>query len=70
MFRAIVLFAVVFVVAAFSPISKISRSNVLKMSFESEIGSQAPLGFWDPLGLLEKADEERFARLREVETKV
>ena len=39
------------------------------MSFESEIGAQPPLGFWDPLGLLNDADEERFARLREVETK-
>jgi hypothetical protein len=33
------------------------------------IGAQAPLGFWDPLGLLKDADEERFERLREVETK-
>jgi len=39
------------------------------MSFESEIGAQPPLGFWDPLGLLNDADEARFARLREVETK-
>ena len=29
----------------------------------------APLGFWDPLGLLNGADQERFDRLREVETK-
>ena len=46
-----------------------ARSSALKMSFESEIGAQPPLGFWDPLGLLNDADEERFARLREVETK-
>ena len=26
-------------------------------------------GFWDPLGLLKDADEERFKRLRTVETK-
>jgi hypothetical protein len=39
------------------------------MSFESEIGAQAPLGFWDPLGLLKDADQERFDRLRYVETK-
>ena len=39
------------------------------MGFESEIGAQAPLGFWDPLGLLKDADQERFDRLRYVETK-
>lgn len=26
----------------------------MKMSFESEIGAQAPIGYWDPLGLLTK----------------
>jgi hypothetical protein len=44
-------------------------SSALKMSFESEIGAQPPLGFWDPLGLLANADQERFDRLRLVETK-
>ena len=39
------------------------------MSFENEIGVQPPLGFWDPLGLLTNADQERFDRLRTVETK-
>merc|ERR1711988_834847 len=34
-----------------------------------EVGAQPPLGFWDPLGLLENADQERFDRLREVELK-
>ena len=29
-------------------------SSAMKMSFESEIGAQAPIGFWDPLGLLTK----------------
>ena len=37
--------------------------------YEDALGAQPPLGFWDPLGLLEDADEERFARLRYVETK-
>nr|AAG13007.1 light harvesting protein lhcf6 [Saccharina latissima]ABB54384.1 chloroplast light harvesting protein lhcf6 [Saccharina japonica] len=44
-------------------------SSAMKMSFESEIGAQAPLGFWDPLGLLADADQERFERLRYVEVK-
>ena len=38
-------------------------------AFEQEVGAQPPLGFWDPLGLLENADQERFDRLREVELK-
>ena len=46
-----------------------ARSSALKMGFESEIGAQPPLGFYDPLGLLADADQERFDRLRTVETK-
>lgn len=41
----------------------------MKMSFENELGAQAPLGFWDPLYWLEDADQERFDRLRYVEIK-
>jgi hypothetical protein len=41
----------------------------MKMQFEETIGAQPPLGFWDPLGLLNDADQDRFDRLREVETK-
>ena len=37
--------------------------------YEDALGAQPPLGFWDPLGLLEGADQERFDRLRTVETK-
>mmetsp|Transcript_21491 Transcript_21491/g.44806 ORF Transcript_21491/g.44806 Transcript_21491/m.44806 type:complete len:214 (+) Transcript_21491:46-687(+) len=48
--------------------SLVSSSTSLK-AFESEIGSQPPLGFWDPLGLLDDADQERFDRLRYVEIK-
>ena len=55
--------------AAFAPVSRVSRSSALTMGFESEIGAQAPLGFWDPLGMLRDADQERFDRLRYVETK-
>ena len=55
--------------AAFSPANNIAKSSALKMSFESEIGAQAPLGFWDPLGLLDDADQARFDRLRIVENK-
>ena len=30
------------------------------MAFENELGAQAPLGFWDPLGFLDDADQEDF----------
>ena len=56
-------------VAAFAPVSRVVRSSVLKMGFESEIGAQPPLGFWDPLGLLMNADQERFDYLRSAELK-
>ena len=55
--------------SAFAPSSLMKGSSVLKMSFKSEIGAQAPLGFWDPLGLLKDADQDRFDRLRFVELK-
>ena len=43
-----------------------STSSSLKMQFSEALGAQAPLGFWDPLGLLKDADQERFDRLRYV----
>jgi len=71
MFKYIALIASLASAAAFAPAARSSsaRSASLKMGFESEIGAQAPLGFWDPLGLLKDADQERFDRLRTVETK-
>jgi len=53
---------------AFSPAKKACQSSCLK-AFEEEIGAQPPLGFFDPLGLLASADEDRFNRLRYVEIK-
>merc|ERR1712110_192776 len=41
----------------------------LGMAFENELGVQPPLGYWDPLGLLADADQERFDRLRYIEIK-
>ena len=58
-----------FIAAAFAPSARVARSSAIKMSFEDALGAQAPLGFWDPLGLLKDADQERFDRLRYVETK-
>ena len=71
MFRALAILASLVGASAFSPAARQARSSsrALKMSFENEIGVQPPLGFWDPLGLLKEADQARFDRLREVETK-
>jgi hypothetical protein len=69
MFRVAVFLAAVLGAVAFSPVARVARSSAVKMSFESEIGAQPPLGFWDPLGLLTDADADRFERLRTVETK-
>ena len=56
--------------AAFAPVSQTTRTtNSVVNAFENELGAQAPLGFWDPLGMLDNADQERFDRLRYVEIK-
>lgn len=71
MFRTLVALALLASASAFAPKAfKAPRGrSAMKMSFESEIGAQPPLGFWDPLGLLADADQERFDRLRYVEVK-
>jgi hypothetical protein len=66
MFRTVVLIASFIGASAFAPMGKVATSSVLRMGFEDALGAQAPLGFWDPLGLLKEADEERFDRLRYV----
>lgn len=53
---------------AFAPAKQAVKTTSLN-SFEDELGVQPPLGLWDPLGLLNGADEERFDRLRYVEIK-
>jgi len=67
--KVFVLVAVALSAYAFSPSGRPSGQHALSMKYEDEIGSQPPLGFWDPLGLLTNADRTRFNRLRYVETK-
>jgi Chlorophyll A-B binding protein len=55
--------------AAFAPVSQKASSSALSMSFENELGAQAPLGFFDPLGLVADGDQAKFDRLRYVELK-
>eukprot|EP00566_Odontella_aurita_P023941 CAMPEP_0113538050 /NCGR_PEP_ID=MMETSP0015_2-20120614/7157_1 /TAXON_ID=2838 /ORGANISM="Odontella" /LENGTH=211 /DNA_ID=CAMNT_0000437595 /DNA_START=108 /DNA_END=743 /DNA_ORIENTATION=+ /assembly_acc=CAM_ASM_000160 len=54
--------------AAFAP-AQVGKASTALNAFESELGAQPPLGFFDPLGMLTDADQERFDRLRYVEVK-
>uniref|UniRef100_A0A7S4ARP1 Fucoxanthin-chlorophyll a/c light-harvesting protein n=1 Tax=Pseudo-nitzschia australis TaxID=44445 RepID=A0A7S4ARP1_9STRA len=54
--------------SAFAPVQQTVSSTSLK-AFEDALGSQPPLGFFDPLGLVEDGDQEKFDRLRFVEIK-
>mmetsp|Transcript_5099 Transcript_5099/g.12821 ORF Transcript_5099/g.12821 Transcript_5099/m.12821 type:complete len:204 (-) Transcript_5099:466-1077(-) len=65
---ACLLAALVGSAAAFAPAPLAPTSTSLN-SFESELGAQAPLGLFDPLGMLKDADQDRFDRLRLVELK-
>ncbi|KAG7351198.1 fucoxanthin chlorophyll a/c binding protein [Nitzschia inconspicua] len=54
--------------AAFAP-QQTSRASTSLAAFENELGAQPPLGFWDPLNMLDGVDQARFDRLRYVEIK-
>ena len=69
MFRAAVLALTLGSAAAFVAPKAASAPKTVVAAFENEIGAQPPLGCWDPLGLLNDADQERFDRLRYVEVK-
>jgi hypothetical protein len=55
--------------AAFAPVTPAATKTQLSMSFESELGAQRPLGYWDPLNFCLDQDQARFDRLRYVELK-
>lgn len=55
---------------AFAPVAQQApRTTSLSAGFDSELGVQPPLGFYDPLGLLDDGSEAKFERLRFVELK-
>mmetsp|Transcript_29591 Transcript_29591/g.71532 ORF Transcript_29591/g.71532 Transcript_29591/m.71532 type:complete len:198 (-) Transcript_29591:164-757(-) len=54
--------------AAFAPAAQKASTTSLA-AYEDALGSQPPLGFFDPLGMLDNASEERFDRLRYTELK-
>ena len=59
--------------AAFAPTPVSQTSTALNARsdspFAGELGAQAPLGFFDPLNVVEGFDQAQFDRLREVEIK-
>lgn len=56
-------------VAKKAPVKKAPVKKAAAGGFAAELGVQPPLDFWDPLGLLDGKDQERFDRLRYVEIK-
>jgi len=54
--------------AAFAP-AKQGMTTTELSAFEDALGAQQPLGYFDPLGLVEDGDQEKFDRLRFVEIK-
>ncbi|KAL3815314.1 hypothetical protein ACHAXA_006816 [Cyclostephanos tholiformis] len=66
--KSAILVAIIGSAAAFAP-APVAKTTSALNAFESELGAQPPLGFFDPLGLLDNADQERFDRLRYVEIK-
>ena len=66
--KSAIIAAVIGSAAAFAP-APVAKTTSAINAFENELGAQAPLGFFDPLGMLDDADQERFDRLRYVEIK-
>jgi hypothetical protein len=71
MFQTLAILASLVGVSAFAPAGRAATGTGLRMAmdFKNAIGAQPPLGFFDPLGLLDDADEERFNFLRSIEVK-
>ena len=70
-FLSLIASVAAFIPASFNnvPASTGRTSGVMKMSFADETGVVAPLGFWDPAGFCETADQETFNRYRAIEIK-
>eukprot|EP00978_Attheya_sp_CCMP212_P024260 scaffold75976_cov44-Attheya_sp.AAC.2 len=69
MMKLVVVASMVAGAAAFAPAQVSKNSVATNMAFEDALGAQAPLGFFDPLGLVSDGDQEKFDRLRYVEIK-
>jgi len=62
-------FAPVAVPKATTALAAKAAAPVAAAGYDTELGVQRPLGFWDPLGMVTNVDQERFDRLRGVELK-
>jgi hypothetical protein len=71
MYNTIILLATLLVsAAAFAPASSTVKTTSLQMSdFSKAIGAQMPLGFFDPMGIMKDADQDKFDLYRKIETK-
>ena len=70
MMKSIIAASLIVSAAAFAPAQQSARTSVAtSMSFANELGAQAPLGYWDPLGICKDGNKENFDRLRYVELK-
>ena len=68
MMKLVTFAALVGSTAAFAP-TPVAKTTSALNAFESKLGAQPPFGFFDSLGLLDGANQERFNRLRYVEVK-
>ncbi|MGK3734622.1 MAG: hypothetical protein ACI8RD_009399 [Bacillariaceae sp.] len=66
--KSVIIASLIASAAAFAPAQQKATSTSLA-AFENELGAQAPLGLFDPLGLVAAGDQDRFDRLRYVEVK-
>ncbi|CAJ1959982.1 unnamed protein product [Cylindrotheca closterium] len=66
--KTAVLATLIAAASAFAPVQQGAKTTSLN-AFEDALGAQPPLGFFDPLGLVEDGDQEKFDRLRYVEIK-
>mmetsp|Transcript_55709 Transcript_55709/g.118502 ORF Transcript_55709/g.118502 Transcript_55709/m.118502 type:complete len:204 (+) Transcript_55709:75-686(+) len=69
MMKLVAALALVGSAAAFAPAQQGRTNTAVSGKFDGELGAQAPLGFFDPLGLLADESQEQFDRLRETEIK-
>ena len=67
--KSVIIASLIASAAAFAPAKQTAKTTAVSMAFEDELGAQAPLGFFDPLGLVADGDQEKFDRLRYVEIK-
>jgi len=66
--KTAILASLIAAASAFAPVQQGAKTTSLN-AFEDALGAQPPLGFFDPLGLVEDGDQEKFDRLRYVELK-